>query len=103
LIARLPESVWENNDGSAIPAAVEEGKTTTPGLERVDLDADGCHKVWHSDEIAPSVVPKLSLANGIVYTYTKPKNDDNEDGWYLTALDFATGKTLWRALAGEGL
>jgi hypothetical protein len=59
--------------------------------------------VWHSDEIAPSVVPKLSLANGIVYTYTKPANSDGEDGWYLTALDFATGKTLWKALAGEGL
>ena len=35
-----------------------------------------CRKVWHSDEIAPSVVPKLSLANGIVYTYTKPGGDN---------------------------
>ena len=34
--------------------------------------ARGCRTVWHSDERAPSVVPKLSLANGLVYTYTKP-------------------------------
>jgi hypothetical protein len=103
LIATPTSIVTENNYGYASPAVVQEGKTTTPGLERIDVDAKGCRKVWHSDEIAPSVVPKLSLANGIVYTYTKPANADGEDGWYLTALDFASGKTLWRALAGEGL
>jgi hypothetical protein len=103
LIATPTSIVVENNYGYANPAAVQEGKTTTPGLERIDLAANGCRKVWHSDEIAPSVVPKLSLANGIVYTYTKPASPDGEDGWYLTAIDFATGRTLWRALAGEGL
>ena len=103
LIATPTSIVTENNYGYASPAATEQGKTTTPGLERVDVDANGCRKVWHSDEIAPSVVPKLSLANGIVYTYTKPRDSGGEDGWYFTAIDFATGKTLWRALAGEGL
>ena len=103
LIATPTSIVTENNYGYSSPAAVQEGKTTTPGLERIDVDANGCRKVWHSDEIAPSVVPKLSLANGIVYTYTKPADPGREDGWYLTALEFATGKTLWKALAGEGL
>jgi hypothetical protein len=103
LIATPTSIVTENNYGYANPAAVQGGKSTTPGLERIDVDASGCRKVWHSDEVAPSVVPKLSLANGIVYTYTKPASADGEDGWYLTALDFATGKTLWKALAGEGL
>ena len=103
LIATPTSIVTENNYGYANPAAVQNGQTTTPGLERIDVDAGGCRKVWHSDEVAPSVVPKLSLANGIVYTYTKPASAEREDGWYLTALDFATGKTLWKALAGEGL
>src|SRR4051812_6901783 len=68
--------IVENNYGYSGPSATEQGGTTTPGLERVDVDSKGrCHKVWHSDEIAPSVVPKLSLANGIVYTYTKPDGD----------------------------
>jgi len=103
LIATPRSIVVSNNYGYSGPGATENGGTTTPGLERVDLDAKGCHKVWLSNEISPSAVAKLSLANGVVYTYTKPKRDDGEDGWYFTAIDFATGKTIYRALGGEGL
>jgi hypothetical protein len=103
LIGTPTSLVVENNYGYSSPAATQNGQTTTPGLERVDLDANGCHKVWHSNETSPSAVAKLSLANGIVYTYTKDARSDGKDGWYLTALDFATGKTLFKALAGEGL
>jgi hypothetical protein len=103
LIAAGRSIITENNYGYSGPAATENGKTTTPGLERVDVDANlrGCHKVWHSDEVAPSVVPKVSLTSGLVYTYTKPAGD--EDAWYLTALDFRDGHTVFKALAGEGL
>ena len=95
--------IAENNYGYSGPPSTEQGGTTTPGLERVDVDSAGrCTKVWHSDEIAPSVVPKLSLANGIVYTYTKPAGDSH-DPWYLTALDFRTGATLFKFKAGQGL
>jgi hypothetical protein len=48
-------------------------------------------------------VPKLSAANGIVYTYTKDPQPDGQDAWYLTALDFHTGKMLYKRLGGEGL
>ena len=48
-------------------------------------------------------MPKLSPANGLVYTYTKDPQPDNQDAWYLTALDFRTGKTLFKRLGGEGL
>ena len=48
-------------------------------------------------------MPKLSAANGIVYTYTKDPQPDDQDAWYLTALDFRTGKTLYKRLGGEGL
>ena len=96
--------VVENNFGYTGIAATLNGASTTPGLERVDIDRDGrgCHTVWHSDERAPSVVPKLSLGAGLVYTYTKPARDDLVDAWYLTAIDFDNGKTRWRALAGTG-
>ena len=95
--------VAENNYGYTGPSSTEQGGTTTPGLERVDVDSEGrCNKVWHSDEIAPSVVPKLSLANGLVYTYTKP-GGERSDPWYLTALDFRTGKTVFKFKAGSGL
>jgi hypothetical protein len=97
--------IVENNYGYSGLAATEQGATTTPGLERVDLNdtGTGCHKVWHSDERAPSVVPKLSLANGLLYTYTKPPTLDGTDAWYLTAIDFRKGTTVWKRLAGTGL
>ena len=43
----------------------------------------------------------MSLTSGLVYTYTKPAGDT--DAWYLTALDFRDGKTVFKALSGEGL
>jgi len=93
LIATERSRVAENNYGYSGPAATQQGRTTSPGLERVDLDpGGGCHSVWRSGERAPSVVPKLSAANGLVYTYTKDlqPQDPSADAWYLTALDFVT-------------
>jgi hypothetical protein len=96
--------VVENNFGYSGIASTLNGASTTPGLERIDLDRDGrgCHRAWRSEERAPSVVPKLSLRAGLVYTYTKPARGDLADAWYLTAIDFDTGRTRWRALAGTG-
>jgi hypothetical protein len=48
-------------------------------------------------------VPNLSLANGIVYAYTKAPRSDEIDAWYLTALSFRTGATVYSQLAGTGL
>ena len=97
--------VAENNYGYSGLAATEQGASTSPGIERVDLNDEGagCHKVWHNDERAPSVVPKLSLVNGLVYSYTKPPRDDGTDAWYFTAIDFKTGATVYKRLAGTGL
>jgi hypothetical protein len=97
--------IVENNYGYSGLAATEQGATTSPGIERVDISIKGtaCRKVWHSDERAPSVVPKLSLANGLVYTYTKPAQTDGTDAWYFTAIDFYNGQTVFKRLAGTGL
>jgi hypothetical protein len=105
LVATPTAMIVENNYGYSGPTATERGRTTTPGLQRVDLDADGrgCHTVWRSGETAPSVVPKLSLGGGLVYTYTKDARADGQDAWYLTALDFRTGRTVFKRLGGEGL
>jgi hypothetical protein len=113
LIGTDTAMVVENNFGYTGPASTESGATTPDnggamlpgGVERVDLNADGngCHKVWHSGERAPSVVPKLSRANGLVYLYTYDPQPDGSDAWYLTAVDFRTGATVYKRLAGEGL
>jgi hypothetical protein len=116
LIGTNRSLIAENNYGYAISAADLSGGESAPGLTRVDvvkrkggrrgtrrrIARFRCRVVWTSDERAPSVVPKLSLANGLVYTYTRPQRDDGIDAWYLTALDFRTGRTVYRRLAGSG-
>jgi hypothetical protein len=104
IIATGTAMVVENNYGYAPPPdATANGNTTEPGVARVDINrgAKGCRTVWTSSEISPSTVPKLSLASGLIYLYTKPKG--TPDAWYLTAVDFRTGKTVWRRLIGTGL
>ena len=105
LIGAGKAMVVENNYGYTGPLSVMNGDTTQPGFERVDIRkrGRGCRTIWHNDEVAPSLVPKLSLANGLVYTYTKPPRSDDSDAWFLTAIDFHTGETVWRRFAGEGL
>jgi hypothetical protein len=104
LIAARRSLIAENNYGYTGPASTTNGGVTSPGIERVDLELDGsgCHSVWRSPVRAPSVVPKLSLGAGLVYTYTKPKRNDTTDAWYLTTLDFDTGRTVYSRLAGTG-
>ena len=109
LIAAGNAIIAENNHGYSI-TAVELGGTTSPGLVRVDVERSKgkrkgylCRTVWTSNERAPSVVPKVSLANGLVYTYTKPAGTGISDPWYLTALDFRSGATIFKRLGGEGL
>ena len=110
LIAFKHSIVTENNFGYEGPTSTEQGATATGGLERVVVrrkrhrDPDrNCRIAWHSDEIAPSVVPKVSLSAGLVYTYTKPEVAGSDDPWYLTALDFRSGETVYKQLAGTGL
>jgi hypothetical protein len=104
LIGTANSMVVENNYGYTGPSSTVRG-STEPGVERVDIDADGtgCHTVWRSAERSPSVVPKLSLENGLVYLYTKDPDPNMDDPFYLTAVDFRTGKTVWKKRAGNGL
>ena len=97
--------VVENNYGYEGPTSTSNGARTTPGVERIDINRSGrgCRTVWRSEETSPSVVPKLSLRSGLVYVYTQGEAGDSDDPWYLTALDFRTGKTVWKSLMGQGL
>jgi hypothetical protein len=102
LVAAGRSIIAENNYGYTGPTSVQDGRTTTPGLQRVDVRRGRCRTIWRSDEIAPSVVPKVSLPAGLVYTYTKPESSEGDDLWYFTALDFDDGSTVFKRLAGEG-
>jgi hypothetical protein len=129
LIATDRSIVAENNYGYAISPSNLSGGISQPGLTRVDVTKQKakkkgrkkkrgreakrkrrkgtasswqCKTIWTSAERAPSVVPKLSLANGLVYTYTHPPRSDGLDAWFLTALDFRNGQTIYKRLAGTG-
>jgi len=105
VIATDRSIIVENNFGYRGPGSVEHGSTTEPGITRIDLDADGngCHTVWTNMELSsPWATAKLSLANGLIYAYTKPKGPVTTDAWYLAALDFETGETVYKVLTGTG-
>ena len=97
--------VVENNYGYSGVTATTKGHTTTPGITRIDIDANGrCRKVWSNYRVSiPTVVTKMSLSNGLIYTYSKPKGPGTTDRWYFAAIDFQTGKVLYSRLAGTGV
>ena len=72
-----PSSRWATRSSWRTTTATTSPLSTTLGR---DHDAgrragrrrpgDGCSVAWTSDEVAPSSVPKVSLANGLLYVYT---------------------------------
>ena len=105
LIAVGRSLIVENNYGNVGPQSTTLGRTTSPGITRVDVSPAGvCSTVWENTSVsAPSVVPKFSARAGLIYTYTKPKGPGTIDPWYWTAIDFRTGKTVYKQLVGTGV
>jgi hypothetical protein len=103
--------IVDNNYGIERDNVLQTGRCWTDhvgGLVRVDLlpDASGdyyCRQVWESPEKSSQVLPKLSLSNGLLYVYTYEQLPDEEYTWYLTAVDFGTGETVFSVPTGEGL
>jgi hypothetical protein len=101
LIVAGRSMIAENNYGYTDPTSVQ-GKTTSPGFARVDINRNGrgCHRVWlNTTSVAPTVVSKLALASGLVYSYTL----DASGNWYWTALDFRTGRVVYKIYSGSGV
>lgn len=100
----LPEAlIVENNFGYQGPY---ENIHAEPGLARINVlgPGAGCEIAWENNAVsAPSSVPKASLANGLVYVYTRDEsNPADMHAWYLTALDIRTGELVFKILTGVG-
>ncbi len=100
--------IVENNYGWENMFSAADGRSTVGGVVRVDAVPDGsggyhCVEVWNSSERSPTTVPKMSLASGLIYLYTKEPRDDRLDAWYFTAVDFDTGDTVFKVLTGTGI
>jgi outer membrane protein assembly factor BamB len=96
----------ENNYGYQDPFGPRSGAVTTAGFARVDVRkrGRGCRVVWTNRDVrAPTVVPKLSTATGLIYTYTREPAPLGQQPYFWTAVDARTGRTAWRVYAGSGL
>lgn len=104
MVALERSIIIENNHGYISAFQQKDWSAVTGGISRIDVRADesGCDTVWTSSEKAPSVVPKMSAATGLVYFYTFEPQSNGENAWYLMALDFETGQTVFKIRTGAG-
>lgn len=93
--------IVENNFGYQGPFS---NINAEPGLSRVDIHEQGCELIWQNLTVSsPSAVPKASLANGLIYVYTRDaSNPDEMQAWYFTAVDYRSGEVVFKILTGIG-
>lgn len=99
--------IIENNYSESGAGFLVKNPTSEPGVTRIDMNYDCTEAfvVWESDEASATVVPKMSTENGLLYLYTRVQNEEIPEkavAWYLTAVDFRTGETLYKVFTGCG-
>ncbi|WP_226865180.1 hypothetical protein [Microbulbifer taiwanensis] len=104
MIGRGRSIFIENNHGYSNAMKQSDWSAISGGFSRIDIRADesGCNLVWTSPEKSPSVVPKMSAGNGLIYFYTFATQENGENAWYLGALDAETGRTAFKIRTGAG-
>ena len=91
------------------PASQPSSADFDGGLSRVDVNASGtgCTPVWNSD-VASAALPRLSLADGRIYTVTVSGptglvGSNTFAAYHYAVLDPATGRLLSSTTLGIGL
>ena len=96
--------IVENNYGYDLFTNMMFGRTGKGGIARIDIKDNKCEVKWQNPIISQTTVPKLSLETGLIYVYTKdPSIGWGVDAYYLSALDFDTGETVFEVLTGTGV
>ncbi len=98
--------IIENNYGYDLFTNMIFGRTGTGGITRIDFSEENgnCELIWYNPIISQTTVPKLSLENGLIYVYAKdPSIGWGIDAYYLSAIDFETGETIFEILTGTGV
>ncbi|KAI9694681.1 MAG: hypothetical protein M1822_000297 [Bathelium mastoideum] len=84
---------WNNMTGQA------------PGISKIIVagDGGGCHVAW-TNPGRTTTVPILSTATGLLYEYEQSVElaYEGEYVWYAKAIDYMSGKTVWKARTGAG-
>lgn len=100
--------ILENNAGFTSAYEQKDWNDVAGGVVRVDVreDESGCDTVWTAPLKVPSVVPKLSAANGIAYFYSfdlvKGPDGKQAQDWSIVGLDFKSGKQVVKIPTGRG-
>ena len=94
----------ENNHGYTNSFQHEDWGAVKGGVVRIDVreDENGCDVIWRSPLVVPSVVAKLSAANGIAYYYSFDQERDQMPTWRLVGLDVRTGREVLSVPTGYG-
>ena len=75
-----------------------------PGIECLRITKhEKLVKVWENDEVASNTVPKLSTRTGLIYVMDRKQDPAGTAVYYLTALDFRSGATVWQKRTGAGI
>ncbi len=92
--------VIENNKGFTMGG---DSSGAEPGFVRIDVQRDlsGCDVVWENYDVRAGTGAKLSLGTGLIYVHELLQG--TREDWYITAIDFETGKRVWRHYVGAGL
>ena len=94
-----------DQDPSNINGNFNNATGEAPGLSKFTIagDGSGCSLEW-SIPIRMTINPLLSTKTGLIYGYTQSEKLANGGHyvWYSTAIDFDSGKIVWKARAGAG-
>ncbi|EEU39433.1 uncharacterized protein NECHADRAFT_81605 [Fusarium vanettenii 77-13-4] len=77
-----------------------------PGLTRVDFDerTGKCTTRWYNKSIRTTITPIMSTKTGLLYMPTQDYKLAQKGSYvyYVSALDFETGKEVWKVRTGAG-
>ena len=102
LIGYGNDVVIENNGGFKL--FFGDPQDTQTGLVRIHVyeDLSDAEIVWENYDLKASTTPALSTANGIIYSYCVKKGSKGSNAWFLSMVDWETGKTVYEYWVGSG-
>ncbi|KAF6822180.1 hypothetical protein CMUS01_11188 [Colletotrichum musicola] len=100
-----PPMTFSSTPGFKINGGWNNRTGMTGGIVSVEVSADGqaCSVAWTSS-LKAIMAPILSTSSGLFYTYVQEPELASQGVyvWYVVALDWRSGKEVWRLKAGTG-
>lgn len=99
--AYFDDIVVANSAGFSGP--FEPARELETGMERWQVRADrsGCDMIWNNEELEADS-SQLSIDSGVLYGYGTDRSIEDEDVFYLFAIDWRTGDEIYRTHTGNG-